>query len=233
MSPVDWRAPMADPMRLFSPRLVTVFGGSGFLGRYVVRALAKRRCRVRVAVRRPNLAGHVQPIGAVGQIQAVQANLRFPATVQAAVRDAEVVVNLAGILQESGPPEVRRRPGGRRAGCRRSRSSRGGARHPRLGDRGRPGLQIGLCPLESRGRGRGAPGAAGCGRFQALRHVRPRRQLFQPLRDARPPAAGAAARRCGHALPAGLRRRRVGSDRARRGWPSRGRAASTNSAARR
>lgn len=102
MSPVDWRAPMADPTRLFSPRLVTVFGGSGFLGRYVIRALSKRHCRVRVAVRRPNLAGHVQPIGAVGQIQAVQANLRFPATVQAAVRDAEVVVNLAGILQESG-----------------------------------------------------------------------------------------------------------------------------------
>src|SRR3954452_2980288 len=102
MSPVDWRAPMADPTRLFSPRLVTVFGGSGFLGRYVIRALSKRHCRVRVAVRRQNLAGHVQPIGAVGQIQAVQANLRFPATVQAAVRDAEVVVNLAGILQESG-----------------------------------------------------------------------------------------------------------------------------------
>src|SRR3954454_72480 len=102
MSLVVWRAPMADPTRLFSPRLVTVFGGSGFLGRYVIRALSKRHCRVRVAVRRPNLAGHVQPIGAVGQIQAVQANLRFPATVQAAVRDAEVVVNLAGILQESG-----------------------------------------------------------------------------------------------------------------------------------
>src|SRR3954447_24983071 len=102
MSPVDWRAPMADPTRLCSPRLVTVFGGSGFLGRYVIRALSKRHCRVRVAVRRPNLAGHVQPIGAVGQIQAVQASLRFPATVQAAVRDAEVVVNLAGILQESG-----------------------------------------------------------------------------------------------------------------------------------
>src|SRR3954471_17141560 len=102
MSPVDWRAPMADPTRLFSPRLVTVFGGSGFLGRYVIRALSKRHCRVRVAVRRPNLAGHVQPIGAVGQVQVVQASLRFPATVQAAVRDAEVVINLAGILQESG-----------------------------------------------------------------------------------------------------------------------------------
>src|SRR5215210_3410096 len=102
MSPVDWRAPMADPTRLFSPRLVTVFGGSGFLGRYVIRALSKRNYRVRVAVRRPNLAGHVQPIGVVGQIQAVQANLRFPASVEAAVRGAEAVINLVGILQESG-----------------------------------------------------------------------------------------------------------------------------------
>lgn len=93
---------MADAARPFSPQLVTVFGGSGFLGRYVVRALSKRNYRVRVAVRRPNLAGHVQPLGAVGQIHAVQANLRYPSTIAAAVRDADVVVNLVGILQESG-----------------------------------------------------------------------------------------------------------------------------------
>ncbi|MDP3545688.1 MAG: NmrA family NAD(P)-binding protein, partial [Phreatobacter sp.] len=53
-------------------RLVTVFGGSGFVGRHVVRALARRGFRVRVAVRRPDLAGHLQPLGAVGQIHAVQ-----------------------------------------------------------------------------------------------------------------------------------------------------------------
>src|SRR5215831_9886481 len=82
--------------------LVTVFGGSGFLGRNVVRALCKRDYRIRVAVRRPELAGHLQPLGRVGQIHAVQANLRYPASVDAAMRDAEVVVNLVGILTESG-----------------------------------------------------------------------------------------------------------------------------------
>jgi uncharacterized protein YbjT (DUF2867 family) len=82
--------------------LVTVFGGSGFLGRHVVRALAKQGYRVRVAVRRPELAGYLQPLGRVGQIHAVQANLRYPASVEAAARDADVVINLVGILYERG-----------------------------------------------------------------------------------------------------------------------------------
>jgi uncharacterized protein YbjT (DUF2867 family) len=82
--------------------LVTVFGGSGFLGRSVVRALCKRDYRVRVAVRRPQLAGHLQPLGRVGQIHAVQANLRYPASVEAAMRDADVAINLVGILAPSG-----------------------------------------------------------------------------------------------------------------------------------
>lgn len=85
-----------------SDTLITVFGGSGFLGRHVVRALAKRRYRIRVAVRRPELAGHLQPLGTVGQINAVQANLRYPASVEAAVRDASVAINLVGILFERG-----------------------------------------------------------------------------------------------------------------------------------
>ncbi len=82
--------------------LVTVFGGSGFVGRHVVRALAKRGYRVRVAVRRPDLAGFLQPMGGVGQIHAVQANLRYPDSVMAAVHGADAVVNLVGILQEGG-----------------------------------------------------------------------------------------------------------------------------------
>ena len=82
--------------------LVTVYGGSGFLGRHVVRALARRGYRIRVAVRRPDLAGHLQPIGGVGQINAVQANLRDEASVQAAARDAEVLINMVGILYEHG-----------------------------------------------------------------------------------------------------------------------------------
>ncbi len=82
--------------------LVTVFGGSGFVGRHTVRALAKRGYRVRVGVRRPELAGHLQPLGRVGQISAVQANIRYPDSVASAVRDAHVVINLVGILHERG-----------------------------------------------------------------------------------------------------------------------------------
>lgn len=82
--------------------LVTIFGGSGFLGRHVVRALARQGYRIRVAVRRPDLAGHLQPLGRVGQIHAVQANLRYPTSVEAALRDAAVAINLVGILFERG-----------------------------------------------------------------------------------------------------------------------------------
>src|SRR3954447_8994359 len=82
--------------------LVTVFGGSGFLGRHVVRALAKRGYRVRVAVRRPDLAGHLQPLGRVGQIAAVQANVRYPASLAAACDGAAAVINLTGVLYSAG-----------------------------------------------------------------------------------------------------------------------------------
>src|SRR4051812_22804256 len=82
--------------------LVTVFGESGFLGRNVVRALAKRDYRIRVAVRRPELTGYLQPLGRVGQIHSVQANLRYPASIEAAMRDSDVAINLVGILTEGG-----------------------------------------------------------------------------------------------------------------------------------
>jgi NADH dehydrogenase len=82
--------------------LITVFGGSGFLGRHVVRALARRLYRIRVAVRRPDLTGHLQPLGRVGQIHAVQANVRHQPSVAAAVRGSDAVINLVGILFESG-----------------------------------------------------------------------------------------------------------------------------------
>ena len=85
-----------------SQDLVTVFGGSGFVGRHLVRALAKRGYRVRVAVRRPDLAGFMQPYGSVGQIHPVQANLRYPDSVARAVAGAAAVVNLVGILAEGG-----------------------------------------------------------------------------------------------------------------------------------
>ncbi|MCO5732707.1 complex I NDUFA9 subunit family protein [Rhizobium sp. SSA_523] len=84
------------------PPLVTVFGGSGFVGRHVVRALAKRGYRIRVAVRRPDLAGFLRPLGYVGQIQLVQANLRYRASIDQAVAGSSHVVNCVGILFESG-----------------------------------------------------------------------------------------------------------------------------------
>jgi NADH dehydrogenase len=82
--------------------LVTVFGGSGFLGRHVVRALAKRDYRVRIGVRRPELAGFLQIPGRVGQIHAVQANVRYPDSVAAAMRGSQVAINLVGILSQGG-----------------------------------------------------------------------------------------------------------------------------------
>ncbi len=83
-------------------RIVTVFGGSGFVGRYVVRALARDGWRVRIACRRPDLAFHLQPQGRVGQVMAVQANVRHPESVASALRGASAVVNLVGILAEGG-----------------------------------------------------------------------------------------------------------------------------------
>ncbi|WP_421579332.1 complex I NDUFA9 subunit family protein [Shinella sp. M31] len=84
------------------PPLVTVFGGSGFVGRHVVRALARRGYRIRVAVRRPDLAGFLQPIGGVGQISFVQANLRYRQSVDRAVEGSDHVINCVGVLFETG-----------------------------------------------------------------------------------------------------------------------------------
>jgi NADH dehydrogenase len=79
-----------------------VFGGSGFVGRHVVRVLAKRGYRIRVAVRRPDLAGFLVPAGNMGQISIVQANLRYRNSIDRAVEGAQHVVNCVGILSESG-----------------------------------------------------------------------------------------------------------------------------------
>lgn len=82
--------------------LITVFGGSGFVGRHVVQALARKGYRVRVAVRRPNQALFVKTSGDVGQVEPVQANIRDTRSVKAALDGADAVVNLVGILNESG-----------------------------------------------------------------------------------------------------------------------------------
>ena len=85
-----------------NPGLVTVFGASGFLGRYVVRALTARGWRVRAAVRNPHTAHELKVIGDVGQVQLMQANLRFPKSIARAVEGSDAVINLVSILFESG-----------------------------------------------------------------------------------------------------------------------------------
>ena len=84
------------------PDLVTVFGGSGFIGTQIVRALARRGARVRVAVRQPHLAHEMRLMGDVGQVEVVQANVRDPASVERAVQGADAVINLVGLLYETG-----------------------------------------------------------------------------------------------------------------------------------
>ena len=82
--------------------LVTVFGGSGFVGAHVTRALAKAGYRVRVAVRRPGLGYKLPLMGDVGQVEVVQANIRNPGSIGRALDGAEACVNLVGVLYESG-----------------------------------------------------------------------------------------------------------------------------------
>jgi NADH dehydrogenase len=82
--------------------LVVVIGGSGFIGRHLVQRLAARGVRVRVAVRRPERARFLQPMGDVGQIDIMQTNLRDEASVRAALRGADTVVNLCGVIAKKG-----------------------------------------------------------------------------------------------------------------------------------
>lgn len=84
------------------PKLVTVFGGSGFVGRAVVAALTKRGYRVRVAVRRPEVSYYMLPLGTVGQIQQIQANIRHRWSIDRALIGADYAINLVGIMNESG-----------------------------------------------------------------------------------------------------------------------------------
>ena len=85
----------------------TVFGGSGFVGRYTVGELARRGYRVRVAVRRPDRALFLKPMGDVGQITPIAANIRDEASVAAAVTGADAVINLVGVLYETGAQDFR------------------------------------------------------------------------------------------------------------------------------
>ena len=175
--------------------LVTVFGGSGFLGRSVVRALAKRDYRIRVAVRRPELAGHLQPLGKVGQIHAVQANLRYPASVEAAMRDSHVAINLVGILAESGAQtfDAVQAQGRRRGG--QAAAAVGAADGACLRHRRRREFALALRPLQGGRRKGGAVGHALGHHPAALGGVRARGSIHQPVRGAGTDVAGAAADR--------------------------------------
>ena len=83
-------------------KLVTIYGGSGFIGRYIARRMAQQGWRVRVAVRRPNEALFVRTFGVVGQVEPVLCNLRDEASVRAAMDGAEAAINCVGILTQSG-----------------------------------------------------------------------------------------------------------------------------------
>ena len=89
-------------MDRLEPKLVTIFGGSGFVGTQIVEGLAKRGHRIRVAVRRPDLAGHTRMFGSVGQTVPIQANLRNAASVRRAVAGADIVINLVAVGYNSG-----------------------------------------------------------------------------------------------------------------------------------
>ena len=212
--------------------LITVYGGSGFLGRHVIRALCKRGYRIRVAVRRPELAGHLQPLGRVGQIHAVQANLRYPGSVEAAARGADVVINLVGILFERG----RQRFDAVQAFGAESVALAASAYGARLVHVSAIGADENATSSYARTKGIGeklvlAAHAVGDG-AAAVGGVRAGGRFLQPLRVAGAVRAGAAAgRRRPHPIPAGLcgrRRRRRG--RGGRG-PRRAAAPSTSSAA--
>ncbi len=85
-----------------TPKLVTIFGGSGFVGNHLVQLLARQGYRIRVAVRRPDLAGEVRMFGGVGQVVPIQANLRSEASVQRATAGADIVINLVGVAHQAG-----------------------------------------------------------------------------------------------------------------------------------
>ncbi len=85
-----------------SAKLATIIGGSGFVGRYVVRLLAQTGWRIKIVCRHPEQAGFLQPLGNVGQVQAVHANICDARSLRAAIKGSDALVNLAGVLAQSG-----------------------------------------------------------------------------------------------------------------------------------
>ena len=176
--------------------LVTIYGGSGFIGRHVVRAIAKTGARMRIAVRRPELAGHLQPLGGVGQINAVQANVRFPNSLLAAADGADAVVNLVGILFPSGKQTFKSvQDEGARHVAEAARAA--GARA--LVHVSAIGASPDALSVYARSKAAGEDavkiGLRGRRHSEAVHRVRARGRFLQPLRRARAHRAGAAADR--------------------------------------
>jgi NADH dehydrogenase len=103
LSPLSWKAiELPTDMEMQMSKLVTIYGGSGFVGRYIARRMAKEGWRVRVAVRRPNEAMFVKPYGTVGQVEPVFCNIRDDASVRSVMMGADAVVNCVGTFDKSG-----------------------------------------------------------------------------------------------------------------------------------
>ena len=198
--------------------VATIFGGSGFIGRYIVQRLARRGWILRIAVRRPDSALFLKPLGDVGQIAPIAANIRDDASVAAAVEGVDHVINLVGILYERGPQRfaavhaegARRVAAAAKAAGREAPAAYVGARRRRSS----PSLYA-----RTKAEGEAMVRAAvPRGRHPApQRRLRARGRFLQPLRrDGALLARPAADRRRQDALPAGLCRR---CRRCRRGHP--------------
>ncbi len=215
------------------PRVATVFGGAGFIGRYIVRELAARDYMVRVAVRNAPATLFLQTMGRTGQIVPLYAPLGAEAQVARATEGAELVVNATGLLTEDAPGGFQPRPcRGGRAGRPARRQLRGAAARPSLGHRRRCGESQPLRAQQGGRRGSGARRFPEGGDSASLDRVRRRGQFFQPFRGDGLVPPGAAHRRRGDEIPAGLCRRRRRCRRWRRSRRRR-RAKFSNSAARR
>jgi len=146
----------------------------GFLGRHVVRALAEQHYRLRIAVRHPYFIDHLQRLGRPGQIRAVRADVRFPRLVEAAVRDAEVVINLVGILSER---EEQRFDAVQGKGAKTVARAAAGVRSAdsRLGHRCGRKFACSLCSIEGTGGGARVRRGAGSNDLPTVHRVRTRR----------------------------------------------------------
>ena len=164
--------------------IVTIFGGSGFIGRYVAQRMARAGWRVRVAVRRPDEAYFVRPYGVVGQVEPIQANIRDEASTRRAIAGADAVVNCVGVLAEAGRADLRGADARGRRPDRPDRRRGGRARGWCTSRRSAPTPTATAATPRAKGRGEAAVRAAFPARGDpaALDRLRDRGPVLQPLR---------------------------------------------------